>query len=150
MDQINLEDICSKIEDETGIQCETYNEIMNDATICIPSEQLRSVITVLREDFDYYHLTAITAQQREDHLDNIEILYHFWKGDGLSLKVTLPAKSPKIPSIVSMIPGADFYEREAAEMFGIEFTGREETLPLLLPDDWAGGPPLLSSEEKDE
>lgn len=150
MDQITLENICSKIEDDTGIQCETYNEILNEATICIPTDRLRSVIDVLRDEFDYYHLTAITAQQREDYPDEIEILYHFWKGEGLSLMVRLPAKSPKIPSIVSMIPGADFYEREAAEMFAIEFTGRKETLPLLLPDDWAGGPPLLSSEEKDE
>lgn len=150
MDHITLEKICSKIEDETSIRCETYNEILNDATICIPSDQLRSVIDVLRDEFDYYHLTAITAQQREGQPDDIEILYHFWKGEGLSLLVTLPAKSRKITSIVSMIPGADFYEREAAELFGIEFTGRKETLPLLLPDDWTKGPPLLTNEENDE
>ena len=149
MDQINLENICSKIEADIGIQCETYNEILNENTICVPSDQLRLVIDVLRTQFDYNHLTAITAQQREGRRDKIEILYHFWNGDSLSLQVMLNAKSPKISSIISMIPGADFYEREAAEMFGIEFTGRTETPPLLLPEDWAAGPPLFRSEERD-
>jgi NADH-quinone oxidoreductase subunit C len=35
-----------------------------------------------------------------------------------------------------------FHEREAHEMFGIEFEGHENMIPLLLPPDWKGGYPL--------
>ncbi len=150
MDHTNLEKICTKIKDHIGIECEIYTEIQREKTIRIPSTKLLAVIDLLREYFDYYHLTTITGQQREEQQDEIEVLYHFWKGAGLSLMMTLPTKAPQLASIVSKIPGADFYEREAAEMFGIEFTGRTETPPLLLPEDWAQGPPLLNNEEKDE
>lgn len=150
MDQTNFEKICSKIKDHIGVECEITTEIQRDSTIRIPSTKLPVVIDILKDNFGYYHLSAITAQQRKDQRDEIEVLYHFWKGSGLSLMTILPAEAPQLPSIVSMIPGADFYEREAAEMFGIEFTGRTETPPLLLPEDWAQGPPLINNEEQDE
>jgi NADH:ubiquinone oxidoreductase subunit C len=34
-------------------------------------------------------------------------------------------------------------------MFGIRFSGREDTPPLLLPDDWDGGPPFIRKEKQD-
>jgi len=150
MDRIDIETILNKIQLQTGCVCETYAHIENDDTIRIPADQLQAVIGVLMGDFDYYHLSAITAQQREDQTDELEVMYHFWKDTGLSLIMTLPAKLPQLTSIISIIPGADFYEREVAEMFGVTFTGRAETPPLLLPDDWDQGPPFIRDEVNNE
>lgn len=150
MNEINLDKILEKIKAETGCACEVYPGIINDATICIPAEQLHAVIGVLREQFGCYHLSTITAQQRESQPGEIELIYHFWQGKGVSLLMRLPLEYPKIESIISLIPGADFYEREVAEMYGVTFTGREETPRLLLPDEWDKGPPFLRSEETDE
>jgi NADH:ubiquinone oxidoreductase subunit C len=35
-----------------------------------------------------------------------------------------------------------FHEREAHEMFGIEFENHPNMIPLLIPPDWRGGFPL--------
>lgn len=150
MAPIKTEKLLEEIELQVGCTCETYDGIGNDVTICIPKDKLPAVLDVLMKTFDCKHLSAITAQQREGKLDEIEVLYHFWKDGSLSLMMTLPAAEAELPSIVQTIPGADFYEREAAEMFGVTFTGREETPPLLLPEEWDQGPPFIRKEQDNE
>lgn len=146
---INLEQLAREISALTG-ESPTQNEgVRNDTTYEIQAVYLPAIVEVLVATFNCSHLSAITAQQREGQEDSIEVLYHFWQGTGFSFLIRLPADAPELPSIFSTLPGADFYEREVAEMFGITFTGREETPHLLLPDDWAEGPPLRLKEAQD-
>jgi NADH:ubiquinone oxidoreductase subunit C len=149
MDRLNLDNLLAAIQHETGCVCEIYEGIKGDKTIIIPSECLKAAVEVLLASFDYCHLSAITVQVREEAQDEIEVFYNFWVGRGLSLMITLPLKSAQLTSIISIIPGADFYEREAAEMFGIEFVSRSETPPMFLPDEWDQGPPFISKEQHD-
>lgn len=148
MKRINFDDFRVKLESKLGCQCQFYDGILGDQTIILKPDQLKPVIDVILETFVYCHLSAITVQQREDHQDEIEVFYNFWGGFGFSFLIRLPLKSAKLPSLISVIPGADFYEREAAEMFGIEFTGRRGTPALLLPDEWDQGPPFIGEKEK--
>ena len=148
MEKFSINDLCIEIRAKAGFQCGVYDGIIGDHTLLIKPDQLKPVIDVILEIFEYCHLSAITVQQRNDQPDEIEVFYNFWSGSGFSLMLKLPVESAKLPSIISTIPGADFYEREAAEMFGIEFTGRNETPPLLLPDDWDQGPPFIAKKEK--
>ena len=155
---INMEMMIEKIKSETGCDCEIYPNITNDETIQITADQLQAVMAVLREHFGIYHLSTITAQERETEPDalTIELIYQFFylnqlgDGRGISLMIRLPHDNPIVETIVSLLPGADFYEREVAEMFGVTFTGREKTPRLLLPDEWEQGPPFIRSEVSDE
>lgn len=49
-------------------------------------------------------------------------------------------ENPTIPSITPIWPGAGFPEREAYDMFGIEFEGHPDLTRILMPDDWEGHP----------
>jgi len=65
----------------------------------------------------------------------------------------VPKDDPVIDSVVSLFGGAEWHEREAAEMFGITFVGHPYPLKLYLPDSFQGFPlrksyPLLSREVK--
>ncbi len=60
---------------------------------------------------------------------------------------------PTIPTLIGVYAGADWHEREAHEMFGIEFEGHPNLANLYLPDSFLGNPlrksfPLLSREVK--
>ena len=74
-----------------------------------------------------------------------------WEG---ALFITaLPKDDPVIDSIVPLFAGAGWHEREAAEMFGIDFTGHPYLVNLYLPDRFEGNPlrksfPLLAREVK--
>ena len=72
---------------------------------------------------------------------------------GVIVVATLPKDDPVIDSIVPLFAGAEWHEREAAEMFGIDFRGHPNLKKLYLPDAFEGHPlrksfPLLSREVK--
>jgi NADH-quinone oxidoreductase subunit C len=65
----------------------------------------------------------------------------------------LSREDPSIESLNAVYPGANWHEREAAEMFGIDFRGHPQLQKLYLPDGFQGNPlrksfPLLSREVK--
>ena len=52
----------------------------------------------------------------------------------------VPADDPSIPSLTGVYLGANFPEREAFDMFGVDFTGHPDMTRILMPDDWVGHP----------
>lgn len=90
-----------------------------------------------------------------DWTDRLEVVYHLYSTrhrHRLTLKARTPADRPLLPSVVSVWRGADWHEREAAEMYGLTFEGHPNLVELLL---WEGAPaapqrkdvPVLSLEE---
>ena len=59
----------------------------------------------------------------------------------LRLRVQLPSNDTNVPSLTAIYPGANFYEREVFDLFGITFTDHPFLHRLLLPD-YATGHPL--------
>ena len=115
----------------------------DETVIAVPAGCLPQAVGVLAERFGVYHLSTITGQEMEA---GIELLYHFWDGHGITLRVLLDEDAPVIETVTDQIPGAAFYEREVAEMLGVTFEGHPDPRPLLLPDDWEDGPPLREDE----
>lgn len=146
----NIDALKKSIADGLQVDCEVYHGIDGDQTLWIPSAELKRIVSFLVNQMNCRHLSAITAQQRVKNPGQIEVIYHFWDGFSFSVMTVVSEELPRLPEIVSILPGADFYEREVAEMFGIEFVGREETPPLLLPDDWNQGPPFIQKEDSRE
>ncbi len=58
------------------------------------------------------------------------------------LKVACEADAPAVPSITGVYPNADWYEREAFDMFGVAFTGRTGLSRILMSPSWEGHPLL--------
>jgi NADH-quinone oxidoreductase subunit C len=56
------------------------------------------------------------------------------------LKVMVPRENPEVDSVSSIWRGADWYEREAFDMYGINFKGHPDLRRILMPADWEGHP----------
>lgn len=86
------------------------------------------------------HLSAITCLDLGPELNEMEVLYHFCPGDAvIGLRVRIARQGATLPSLCEIIPGAESFERELREMFGIEINGLNTPDPLYLPDDWPVG-----------
>ncbi len=58
----------------------------------------------------------------------------------LRIRVGVPESDFRVPSLTAIYPGADFLEREAYDMFGVQFDGHPDLTRILMPDDWEGHP----------
>jgi len=73
--------------------------------------------------------------------------------DAVNFVTVLPKDDAVVDSLAPHIGGAAWHEREAHEMFGIDFAGNDNLAPLYLPDDFIGNPllksyPLIAREVK--
>lgn len=58
----------------------------------------------------------------------------------LAFHVDLPRQAPSIPTLSGVWPGAEWFEREAWDLLGIDFAGHPDLRRIMLPDDWQGHP----------
>jgi NADH-quinone oxidoreductase subunit C len=67
------------------------------------------------------------------------ILSHTYK-ERIRLRAMLNSEDPAIDSITSVWPGANYYEREIFDLFGIRFAGHPNLRRILMPDEFVGHP----------
>ena len=58
----------------------------------------------------------------------------------LRIHVAVPEEDPEVPSLSGLFAGANFFEREAYDLFGVRFAGHPDLTRILLPDEWEGHP----------
>ena len=95
------------------------------------------------ENFSFNYLSCITVVDYEEQEEIFEIVYHLVSIDyhhKLAIKVSLPSSNPVVPSVFNIWKSADWFEREAHDLFGIQFEGRENLTPLLLYEGFDGYP----------
>jgi len=123
---------------------QTVDEI---ATIWIERSHLREIIRFAKNSgFEMlFDLCGVDERQRE-HRDGLPaadftIVYHFLsfrEGTELRLKVGVSGEDSNVPSIHDIYPNANWYEREAWDMFGVTFTNHPSLYRILLPSTWEG------------
>jgi Ni,Fe-hydrogenase III component G len=126
----------------------------NRLDIVIKPADIIPAVKALLVDGHWGYLSAITGldhpETREDEVTkekivipekgNLELLYHFALGAAITtLRTEIPYDDPRIDSICGVISSAQLYEREAAELLGVDFIGAPNTDHLVLPDDWPAG-----------
>jgi NADH:ubiquinone oxidoreductase 27 kD subunit len=92
-----------------------------------------------------YDLSAIDERDRR-HRDgqprsDFTVVYHllsFDRSEYVRIKVPLTDNQLSLPSITSVWPAANWYEREAWGMFGIAFDGHPHLERILMPKTWVG------------
>jgi NADH-quinone oxidoreductase subunit C len=96
---------------------------------------------------------GLEGEPVEEHFEVITRLGDVSDGEAVMVSTDLPPDDPRLASLTGVYGGANWHEREAADMFGIVFEGHPKPGPLYLPDGFVGHPllksyPLLSREVK--
>src|SRR3954468_12765852 len=67
------------------------------------------------------------------------ILSHAFK-ERIRLRTMVDESDAEVESITSVWPGANYYEREVFDMFGVRFGGHPDMRRILMPEEWVGYP----------
>jgi NADH-quinone oxidoreductase subunit C len=119
----------------TGRGCPLYE---------VKADDLLEVARALKEDeeltFDY--LCNIGGVDTGERLEMIYNITSISKLHRLDFKVILSSDNPSIESVQQIWPAANWYEREAWELYGFEIKNHDNLTRFLLPDDWDQGHPM--------
>jgi NADH-quinone oxidoreductase subunit D len=138
-----IEKIVSQLRERFPNTIAEVYEFRGDTTITLPRESLLDVTRFLHDEFHLSMLLDITALDwlpREPRFDVLYYLLSMQDNIRLRLRVRLNSHDTNVPSVTSIYPGANFYEREVFDLFGITFTGHPFLHRILLPEGTTGHP----------
>jgi len=115
----------------------------NELTLEIAPAKIASVCGFLKYDQAFVRLSTVTAVDRFPAEPRFEVVYHLHSiehNQRIRLKCRLAGENPVIESVTSVWRGADWYEREVFDLFGISFSNHPDLRRIMMPDDWEGHP----------
>jgi NADH-quinone oxidoreductase subunit C len=107
-----IADVCKTMRDDEALRFELCSSV--SGVDYLGADERRLHVS--------YHLTSMTYRRR------------------VRLEVAVSPENPRVPSVTSIYPTADWQERETYDMFGVVFDGHPALTRILMPDDWEGFP----------
>ena len=107
------------------------------------AENLFAMVSHLRDEFGFGLFLDVTAIDYPQRSPRFDVVYHFYSrthNRRIRLKVRVPEDRPAVASLTTLYGSARFMEREAHDMYGIEFTGNADLRPILLYEGFVGHP----------
>ncbi len=102
----------------------------------VKHEEVKPLLRFLKEKEGFVHFVDFTCIDFPEEKDRFQALYILYNPeDNERVIVKSWAKNGRLPSIVDLWPGAKWAEREAYDMFGVEFDGHENLRRMFL---WEG------------
>ncbi len=113
-----------------------------DPFIVIKREKLIEVCTWLRDDPEmaFNFLSCVSGVDDTQTFWSVYHLYSIPKIQNCVLKVDCGKEDPWVPSVVKLWGTANWHEREAYDLYGINYEGHPDLRRILLPEDWEGHP----------
>ena len=114
----------------------------NELTLTVAPENIRAAAQAAK-DAGYNFFEDVTAVDWYPAEPGFQVAYSILSM-GLKQRIRINARvsgdDPRIDSITSIWPAANFYEREVFDLFGIHFPGHPRLTRIMMPDNWNGHP----------
>ena len=118
-------------------------EAFGETTLICDAARIVELCRHLKDAEKYIRLSAVTAVDWHPAEPRFEVVYHLHsveRNQRLRLKCRLSGGNPEIDSVCAVWSGANWYEREVYDMFGITFRNHPNLVRILNPTDWDGFP----------
>ena len=114
-------------------------------TLWVARENLLQVLTHLLPQFpmllDLFGVDERLREHKPVAAVDFTVVYHLFNladREEIRLKVAMADADSVVPTAIGIWPNANWYEREAWDMFGIEFSGHPNLRRIILPPTWEG------------
>lgn len=100
------------------------------------------VCRLLKESGGFLRLSAVTAVDWWPQEPRFEVVYLLHSpSDSRRLRLSMRVgEGEEVPSISSVWRGANWYEREVFDLFGVPFSSHPNLERIMMPPDWEGHP----------
>jgi NADH-quinone oxidoreductase subunit C len=151
---MNAKEIYGKLSTRFSDKVSDFKEDVKEPYCLAQGQAIVDVCHFLRDDPDLKcevlsDLTAVDWPKEE----KIQIVYHLYSythKHQFVLKVDLPRDMPQIATLEGVWKVANWFEREAFDLFGVIFEGHSDLRRILLPEDWTGFPLRKDYVEQEE
>jgi len=115
-----------------------------ELTVVVPAEAIARVLTFLRDDgrcqfVSFVDLCGVDYPGREKRFDVVYHLLSPRRNTRIRVKVETDEVTP-VPSVIDVFPAANWFEREAYDLYGILFSGHPDLRRILTDYGFEGHP----------
>jgi NADH-quinone oxidoreductase subunit C len=121
----------------------TAKVTFGELTIEVAPANIVAAVSRAKHDLKFERLSTVTCVDRYPSEPRFEIVYHLQAiaaKQRLRLKARVTGEDPAIESVFSVYRGANWYEREVFDLFGVRFLNHPDLTRIMMPDDWVGHP----------
>ena len=113
-------------------------------TVAVQAEKIVEIVKYLRDEpsLRFVNITDVTAVDYPGREKRFDVIYHFLSPT-LNTRIRLRAEADEttqVPSIIEVFPGADWFERETYDLYGVIFIGHPDMRRLLTDYGFEGHP----------
>jgi NADH-quinone oxidoreductase subunit C len=119
------------------------SQTLGEVLLWVVPEKIAAVCGFLRDQCGYERLSGVTCIDRypmEPRFEVVYLLHSVSRNERIKLKVALPGEGPEVESVCGVYAGANWYEREAYDLFGVVFRNHPDLRRIMMPDNWKGHP----------
>jgi NADH-quinone oxidoreductase subunit C len=138
-------EIARALESQFGPDVVEVASFRDQVTVTVTREKIDAICRWLRDGpgIEMNFLSDLCAVDYPTSDLRFEVVYNLYSlihRHRIRIKTRLPEDDLEVDSVVSVWRAADWFEREAFDLFGIEFRNHPDLRRLLLPDNWRGYP----------
>jgi len=139
-----LEKLGQTIASALGAAVTAHQVVLGELSITTTAADLIQVMRFLRDDercqfVSFLDVTAVDWPSRERRFDVVYHLLSPRKNCRIRVKLEV-AEGSSVPSIIDIFPGANWFERETYDLYGVPFTGHPDMRRLLTDYGFEGHP----------
>jgi NADH-quinone oxidoreductase subunit C len=141
-DKLNI--LGEKIAAELGEAVKSFAVAFGELSVNIQSDAIVRVLTYLRDDPNcrfvcFIDISGVDYPERENRFDLVYHLLSPYRNLRVRVKIETDERTP-IPSVIGVFPGANWYEREAFDLYGILFSDHPDLRRILTDYGFSGHP----------
>jgi NADH-quinone oxidoreductase subunit C len=141
---MTLEELAAHLEANLGVAVQERAIARGELTLRVASENIVRVLTALRDDAEclFQVLIDICGVDYPERENRFEVVYHLLsprKNQRIRVKCETDESTP-VPSAVGVFPAANWFEREAYDMYGILFSDHPDLRRILTDYGFQGFP----------
>ena len=135
----------AELVDDLAVRTEEH---VNADAVVVRPDDVEEVLTRLKRDAGYDHLSCLVAQEYQDRFESVYYLKRYDDPtDEFGVVVPTSRDDPVSQSAAHVFPTANWHEREAYDLVGIQYEGHPDLRRILLPDAWQGHPLSLEYDQ---